>query len=243
MTEVIYLQDTQNTVFVSGNYLYIDSNKNLDKKILGVKTTEYDIGVSDIVFKKHKFLSKRDSLTGTRYLHTIHKTRSDDINKLCKSLDLTYFKIDTSDTRKRILKTSDTVIIDYTDLSYAIFTSNKKVTSFLYKANVFFNSGLTGPDNVKSPGFILTKKNAAKDDLLEDIIKLAESCSYDSYIGNDFIQEPSRRGRDVYKVWGNTTYVLVQTMDIFGDSNKDIFTSEAKELPDGRLFLEIEIDT
>lgn len=235
MTQEIFYENESSVVFTSDNYLYIDNIKNVSKRLNGVYTTKYVVEEKDSAGKKFPFLKNRDKLTGERYLHSVHIVNKDSIGALCKNFDIEVPKLNTTDERKIIFKDDENEILEYSTVSYALFTNDKDISAKLNENGYKYNTGLMSSGFFKKPGFVLPKRKADKENLIEYIVRELERKSTE-FEGNNIQYENKVNGNDVYSVWGSLEYVIEEISNIGGNN---YIVLDSKRLVNGRIYIKL----
>lgn len=241
MSHIIHFNQDATVVFEKGLYFYIDTNKKLENKIIGVFTDVYDMDNNDLSKKKFKFLEDRTSLKGVRYLYSVKKDRAETVKSICDYFKLTVPTFSGSDQRKVIFKNDNTSIIEYNPgVSYAIFTTDENFKNYLLENKLMKNPSLTDLDGVCKPGFVLGSRRANKNNFLDELVEIAKK-DVQKYEGNEINQEDqSSKGNKVFSIWGDTDFLLNNLLKLQGENNT-LYTLETKTLTNGRVYYKVEV--
>lgn len=235
---------TSTTVVMVGYQVYIDTNLKINNRMYGSYMLEYKPLEEDLFKKKapevfsdkEKYPLKRDVCTDeTRYLHIINKTKTDVITGLAKVFNFIPPELET-DVRPRILDTPRVQVIDYTALSVCIFTKDIQMLNYLRgieERGVRYGAGYIGPNNVKTPGFILAKKSSKYQEIM-DTLKSGVFKVKENKI--ETISDSDSK----YRISGENAYVVSKIEELTDDGDKKYNILSDSTISDHRV-VEIEL--
>lgn len=246
------------TVIESGYQMYIDTTLKLDSRAYGTFATMYDPMDEDLFFKKvsgSKDITDpvllRDPTDGVpRYLHIINLSNKDKVIALSKLLCFTYAP--SSDSRTRLIETSNVVVLDYTAKSVAIFTKDpalrKKLKEYEEKKSIMYNARLTGPKMETEPGYIISKGSKQYAEIIELVDNFKSEASEASEAvpegpkGNGIEQTgTSKSGKDLFQIWGEDAYIVSKLEELDEEESVEYNRLTEKKISGNRKIIEIEL--
>lgn len=259
MAVIILRDDVDVTIVDHGYQIYIDTtspdivSKKYSTFIQIYNPKEDDIfnkkisGISGISLKRK--LSASD--VEKRFLHSINKSKSEDIKKLSEELKFTFVN-ETKDERTVLIDSPNVKVIEYSDKSIAIFPVTMEITKKLEEyeeSKTVKNLWLTGPNFKRTKGFILAKSSRKYKEILNFLENSDDSKSAGSFINKDEKLEGNGMEKigdavgqnQKVKIWGSLTFITSKIDEI--DEQESICYSilERKDLDDFRKVFVIEI--
>ena len=269
MAAVTILRDDIDVTIIDHGYqIYIDtSSPDIVSKKHSTFVQIYNPKEDDILMKKISSITgmslKRQLDGEKRYLHSINKSKVEDVKKLAEDLKFTFVS-ETKDLRTVLIDSPNVKVIEYSDKSVAIFPSTMEITN---KMNEYEESKtvksmfLTGPGLVRTKGFILAKSSRKYKDILSYLENSSEGGSpggspgdspKGSLISKDEVlvgngmskigEFGESAGQDQkVKIWGSLKYITSKIDEI--DDQESICYSilERKDLDEFRKVFVIEI--
>jgi hypothetical protein len=258
MAVIILRDDVDVTIVDHGYQIYIDTtspdivSKKYSTFVQIYNPKEDDIftkkipGVSDNIKRK---LSASD--VEKRFLHSINKSKSEDIKKLSEELKFTFVS-ETKDERTVLIDSPNVKVIEYSDKSIAIFPSTMEITKKLEEyeeSKTVKNLWLTGPNFKRTKGFILAKSSRKYKEILSFLEGSASGAGAKSFISKDEKMEGNGMEKigdaagqnQKVKIWGSLKFITSKIDEI--DEQESICYSilERKDLDEFRKVFVIEI--
>lgn len=226
MATILKLQKNPSFVVLTyGYYVYVDSDIKLDSSSLKLFTKEYKPSDNDLLIKTVPSLKDNDAVQGrysdpyvTRYLYAINKINKDKVKELSKFLQFDLPEESDQDTRELVVDLPTTKVVDYSDKSYAIFTTDKdlieafKALKEEKKSPLLFSRGLTGPGLEKMPGYVLSKKSKKKDEIFSML-----KGSVESFNDEILLMEAGPLGESRFKLKGSPEYCKNKMDEFYED--------------------------
>lgn len=252
MSTAILRDDADVTVVDHGYQIYIDtSSPDLIKKKIGIFTQTYNPKEDDIFTKKIPGIKLNRSIEHEkRYLHSINKTKSEEIKKLSEELKFTFVS-ESKDSRTVLIDSSCVKVLEYSDKSVAIFPltmeTTKKMSEYEESNNVK-NSWLTGPGLVRTKGFILAKSSRKYKEILNYLENSSDPSEYnfinkeEVLVGNGMVKIGDSCGQNQkIKIWGSVKFITSKIDDIEEQETISYSVLEKKDIDDFRKVFVIEI--
>lgn len=262
MAVIILRDDVDVTIVDHGYQIYIDTTSpDIVSKKYSTFVQIYNPKEDDIFTKKISGISslsdlKRQIDVEKRFLHSINKTKSEDIKKLSEELKFTFVS-ETKDERTVLIDSPNVKVIEYSDKSIAIFPVTMEITKKLEEyeeSKTVKNLWLTGPNFKRTKGFILAKSSRKYKEILSFLANSDDSKSAGSLAVGGFISKDEKlEGNGMekigdaagqnqkVKIWGSLKFITSKIDEI--DEQESICYSilERKDLDEFRKVFVIEI--
>lgn len=260
MAVIILRDDVDVTIVDHGYQIYIDTTSpDIVSKKYSTFVQIYNPKEDDIFTKKISGISgvslKRQSDVEKRFLHSINKSKSEDIKKLSEELKFTFVS-ETKDERTVLIDSPNVKVIEYSDKSIAIFPVTMEITKKLEEyeeSKTVKNLWLTGPNFKRTKGFILAKSSRKYKEILSFLensggssagsVAVCGFISKDEKLdgnGMEKIGDAAGQNQKV-KIWGSLKFITSKIDEI--DEQESICYSilERKDLDEFRKVFVIEI--